>query len=391
MQETKDIGLRGIPVADTKICAVDGEKGKLIYRGYDIQELAQYSTFEETVYLLLYEALPTRKELEIFKETLVSERQLPAGIIRHLKKRKKTANTMDVLQSVIPMLVDFDDDARAGTKVSSINASIRLIAKMATLVAYWDRIRKNLDIKKPDGKLGHAANFLYMLNGDVPDAQTAKDFDTCLVLHAEHSFNASTFAARVVASTRAHMYACAGAALGALSGELHGGANTEVMKMLFEIDTIERVEKWVNAKLDAKERIMGMGHAVYKTMDPRARILLGISEKLAERTGNIKWFELSRKIDSAARVEFKKRKGKDIYPNVDFYSPSVYCVMGIDPDLFTAVFAVSRIGGWCAHIIEEKFAEAQPKAVIYRPEADYVGKYCGSEGCRYVPIERREQ
>jgi citrate synthase len=391
MQETKDIGLRGIPVADTKICAIDGEKGKLIYRGYDIQELAPYSTFEETVYLLLYEALPTRKELEIFKETLVSERHLPVGIVRHLKKRKKTASTMDVLQSIIPMLADFDDDARAGTKVSSINASIRLIAKMATLVAYWDRIRKNLDIKKPDGKLGHAANFLYMLSGDVPDAQTAMDFDTCLVLHAEHSFNASTFAARVVASTRAHMYACAGAALGALSGELHGGANTEVMRMLFEIDTIDRAEKWVKTKLDAKELIMGMGHAVYKTMDPRARILQGISEKLAQRSGNTKWFELSRKIDSVARAEFKKRKGKDIYPNVDFYSPSIYCVMGIDPDLFTAVFAVSRIGGWCAHIIEEKFAEAQPKAVIYRPEAEYVGKYCGSEGCKYVPIEKREQ
>lgn len=389
MPETKDIGLRGIPVADTKICAIDGEKGKLVYRGYDIQELAPYSTFEETVYLLLYEALPTRKELEIFKETLVSERQLPAGIIRHLKKRKKAANTMDVLQSVIPMLADFDDDARAGTKVSSIKASIRLIAKMATLVAYWDRIRKNLDIKKPDERLGHAANFLYMLNG-VVDPQAARDFDTCLVLHAEHSFNASTFAARVVASTRAHMYACAGAALGALSGELHGGANTQVMKMLFEIDNIERVEKWVKARLGAGERIMGMGHAVYKTMDPRARILQGISEKLAERTGNTKWFELSRKIDSVARAEFKKRKGKDIYPNVDFYSPSIYCVMGIDADLFTAVFAVSRISGWCAHIIEEKFAEAQPKAVIYRPEAEYVGKYCGSEGCKYVPIEKRE-
>lgn len=389
MQETKDIGLRGIPVADTRISAVDGEKGKLIYRGYDIDELARYSTFEETVYLLLYETLPTRKELEIFKETLASERHLPAGIIRHLKKRKKTANTMDVLQSVIPMLADFDSEARVETKGVNIEKSIKLIAKIATLVAYWDRIRKNLDIKKPDGRLGHAANFLYMLTGVIPDVQTVRDFDTCLVLHAEHSFNASTFAARVVASTRAHMYACVGAALGALSGELHGGANTQVMKMLFEIDNVDKVEKWVKAKLDAGERIMGMGHAVYKTMDPRARILSGISEKVAERTGNRKWFELSRKIDIVAREELKKRKGKDIYPNVDFYSPSIYCVMGIDTELFTPVFAVSRISGWCAHIIEEKFAEAQPKAVIYRPEADYIGKYCGFEGCKYVPLEKR--
>lgn len=390
MQEIKDTGLRGITVADTKICAIDGEKGKLIYRGYDIQELSRYSTFEETVYLLLYETLPSKKELEIFKETLVSERQLPAGIIRHLKKRKKAAHTMDVLQSVIPMLADFDIEARAGTKVSGIKTSIKLIAKMATLVAHWDRVRKNLDIIKPDESLGHAANFLYMLTGNVPDVQTARDFDACLVLHAEHSFNASTFAARVVASTRADMYACAGAALGALSGELHGGANTEVMKMLFEIDKTNRAEEWVNAKLDAGKKIMGMGHAVYKTMDPRAVILSGISERLAERTGDTKWFGLSRKIENVVRAEFKKRKGKDIYPNVDFYSPSVYCMMGIDPELFTPLFAVSRIAGWCAHILEERFAEAQPKAVLYRPEAEYIGRYCGNEGCKYVPVEERE-
>lgn len=390
MQEIKDTGLRGIPVADTKISAIDGEKGKLIYRGYDINELAQYSTFEETVYLLLYETLPTRKELEIFKETLASQRQLPAGIIRHLKKRKKTAHPMDVLQSVIPMLADFDKGSRVETKRANMEKSIKLISKMATLVASWDRIRKNLDVKKPDENLGAAANFLYMLNGEIPDVQTARDFDACLVLHADHSFNASTFAARVVASTRAHMYACVGAALGALSGELHGGANTEVMKMLFEIDNVNRVKKWVNAKLDAGERIMGMGHAVYRTVDPRARILSGISEKLAERSGNRKWFELSRKVESMVQEEFRKRKGKDIYPNVDFYSASVYYTMGIDPDLFTPVFAVSRISGWCAHIIEEKFAEAQLKPALYRPEAEYIGKYCGNSGCKYVPVEKRE-
>ncbi len=390
MSETKDIGLRGVPVADTKISVVDGEKGRLIYRGYEIETLAEFSTYEETVYLMLYETLPTRKELDIFKETLASERHLPLGIIRHMKKRKKTAHSMDVLQSVIPMLADFDDTARASTKGAQIKTSIKLIAKIPIIVASWDRIKKNLEIKKPDETLGTAANFLYMLNGEIPDVQTAKDFDTCLIIHAEHSFNASTFAARVVASTRAHMYACTGAALAALSGELHGGANTQVMKMLFEIDRIDRVEKWINSKLDAGEKIMGMGHAVYKTWDPRAKILSGISEKLANRTGNTKWFELSRKIESVTRAEFKKRKGREIYPNVDFYSPSIYCIMGIDQDQFTPVFAVSRIAGWCAHIIEEKFAEAQPKAVIYRPEAEYVGRYCGLEGCKYVPLEKRE-
>ena len=389
MQETKDIGLRGIPVANTKICHIDGEKGKLVYRGYNTEELARHSTFEETVYLLLYDTLPTRKELEVFRETMASERELPAGIIRHLKKRKKSGHPMDVLQSVIPMLADFDKESRIETKGAIIKQSIGIIAKMATLVAYWDRIRKNLDIKKPDKNLDHAANFLYMINGEIPDAKTARDFDICLILHAEHSFNASTFAARVVASTHAHMYACIGAALAALSGKLHGGANTEVMKMLIEIGKIERVEKWVKTKLNSGEKIMGMGHAVYKTMDPRARILYSISEELAERTQNPKWFELSRKIEGVSRDEFKKLKGKDIYPNVDFYSASVYYMMGINPDLFTSIFAVSRISGWCAHIIEEKFAEAQSKAALYRPKAEYIGDYCGAEVCKYMPLEKR--
>ena len=390
MLETKDIGLRGIPVADTKICDIDGEKGKLIYRGYDIDELAQYSSFEETVYLLLYETLPTKKELEIFREELASERKLPTGIIRHLKKRKKSANPMDVLQSVIPMLADFDTGARAGTKGAVIRQSLRLVSRMSTLVAYWDRIRKNLEIIKPDESLGHAANFLYMINAELPDEKTTRDFDICLILHAEHSFNASTFAARVAASTRAHIYACVGAALSALSGELHGGANTQVMNMLIEIDNIDNVEKWIGSKLDANELIMGMGHAVYKTMDPRAKILSEISERLAKRTGISKWYELSLSIETSVRQEFKKRKGKEIYPNVDFYSPSVYYLMGIDPDLFTSIFAVSRISGWCAHIIEERFAEAQPKPALYRPEADYIGNYCGIEECRYVSIEERK-
>ncbi len=389
MQEIEDTGLRGVVVAGTKISAVDGEKGKLSYRGYDIEELAKNSTFEETVYLLLYETLPTRKELEIFKETLASQRQLPRGIISHLEKRKKTANPMDVLQSVILMLVDFDKDARVETKFANMEKSIKLIAKIPTLVAAWDRVRKNLDVKKPDEKLGHAANFLYMLHGKVPDEEIAKDFDTCLVLHAEHSFNASTFTARVVASTRASMYACIGAAVGALSGELHGGANTQVMKNLVEIGDAGRVEDWVNTKLDAGERIMGMGHAVYKTRDPRARILAGISERLAQRAGNAKWYEISRKVENITRSEFKKRKGKDIYPNVDFFSASVYYMMGIEPDLFTPIFAISRTSGWCAHIIEEKFAEAQPKPALYRPSAQYIGRYCGPEGCKYVPVEER--
>jgi citrate synthase len=229
-----------------------------------------------------------------------------------------------------------------------------------------------------------------MINAEMPDEKTSREFDICLILHAEHSFNASTFAARVVASTRAHMYACVGAALAALSGELHGGANTQVMNMLIEIDDIDNVEKWIISRLDANELIMGMGHAVYKTMDPRAKILSEISERLAKRNGITKWYELSHSVDITVRREFKKRKGKDIYPNVDFFSPSVYYLMGIDPDLFTSIFAVSRISGWCAHIIEEKFAEAQPEPALYRPEADYIGNYCGLEECKYTSIEERK-
>lgn len=389
MQEIEDTGLRGVVVAGTKISAIDAEKGELIYRGYDIGELAKYSTFEETAYLLLYETLPTKKELDTFKETLGLQSQLPEGIIRNLKNQKKTAYPMDVLQSMIPMLVTFDEKARLETKAANIEKSIRLIAKMATLVTYWDRIRKNLDIKRPDEGLGYATNFLYMQKGEIPDVETAQYFDTCLVLHAEHSFNASTFAARVVASTHAQMYACVGAALAALSGEIHGGANIEVMKMLIEIGDIDNAEKWILGQLDSGKRIMGMGHAVYKTIDPRARILSGISEKLAERTGDTKWFELSRKVENIARKELKKRKGMDIYPNVDFYSASVYHMLGIDTDLFTPIFAVARTPGWCAHIIEEKFAEAQPKPVLYRPSAEYVGRYCGPDRCKYTPIEER--
>jgi len=297
---------------------------------------------------------------------------------------------MDVFQSVIPMLADFDTRSHNNTKEDIIKRSISLISKMGTLVAYWDRIRKDLDIKEPYENLGHAANFLYMLHGEIPDEKIARDFDICLILHAEHSFNASTFSVRVVASTNAHMYSCIGAALAALSGDLHGGANTQVMNMLIEINKTENVETWIKTRLDAGHNIMGMGHAVHKTIDPRARILHDISEKLAQRTGNTKWFDLSCKIDSVSRDEFKKRKGKEIYPNVDFFSPSIYNVMGIDPDLYTSIFGVSRISGWCTHIIEETFAQAQPNPAIYRPEADYIGNYCGIKGCKYTPVEKRK-
>jgi citrate synthase len=230
-----------------------------------------------------------------------------------------------------------------------------------------------------------------MLSGSPPDQPTARDFDICLILHAEHSFNASTFAGREVASTHAHLYASIVAAIGALSGEIHGGANSEVMKMLVEVGEVNRAKPWVSEKLQRGGKVMGMGHAVYHTEDPRASILRGICSRLADRTGDRKWFELTKAIEASTREEFRKLKGKEIYPNVDFYSASVYHMMGIPTDLFTPVFAISRISGWAAHIIEEKFAEAQPKPELYRPDADYVGTYCGPEACPYIPIEERSK
>jgi citrate synthase len=237
--------------------------------------------------------------------------------------------------------------------------------------------------------LDHAANFLYMMSGEKPDEAVEKIFDTCLILHAEHTFNASTFVARQVASTRAHMYSATSAAIGALSGELHGGANTEVMKMLLEIGTIANVVPWIKEKMSKGERIMGMGHAVYKTYDPRAQVLKELSRKLASKTGD-SWYDITEKVETTTIDEMKKQKGKDIYPNVDLYSASLYYMLKIPMDLNTPIFAISRVVGWAAHIIEEKFAEAAPKPALYRPKAVYVGKYCGPEGCEYKSLDLRK-
>jgi len=389
ISETKNIGLRGIPVADTKISAIDGERGQLIYRGFNILDLARYSTFEEVAYLLLFGDLPNRKQLESFQESLSAEREIPEGLLRSMEVRPKSSHPMDVLQSSVAMLADYDPQARVMEKDADLTKAKRLIAKIPTIVATWDRIRKGHSPVKPDPSLSHAANFLYLLNGEAPDPETARDFDICLVLHADHTFNASTFAAREVASTRAHMYASIAAALGALSGELHGGANAQVMEMLLEIGEVDKVRPWITRRLDSAERVMGMGHAVYKTDDPRAKVLSSISERLGKRLGKSEWYEMTRLIEMGTKEEFKKRKGTEIYPNVDLYSASVYHMMGIDRDLFTPVFAISRISGWSAHIIEEKYAEAQPKATLYRPKADYIGTYCGPEACTFTPIERR--
>ncbi len=385
--ETKNIGLRNIEVADTKISHIDGVKGKLIYRGYDILDLTKKSTFEETAYLLLHDELPYSNQLDDFKQKLTSVRTIPRRMQENMGNWRKDADPMDMLQAFVAALSGYYDE-EFRDKEASHNRAMNLIAKVPTIVASWERIRNNKELLNPNPDLSHAANFLYMLTGEKPDPEIERIFDICLILHADHSFNASTFSARQVASTRAHMFSAASAAIGALSGELHGGANYEVMKMLLDIQTIENVESWINKQMSEGGRIMGMGHAVYKTYDPRAQILKELSKKLAEKTGE-SWFNITEKIEHVTIEEMKKRKGIDIYPNVDLYSASVYYMLKIPMDLNTPIFAISRVVGWAAHIIEEKFAEAAPKPALYRPKAVYVGKYCGPEGCEYKPLELR--
>lgn len=386
---TKNIGLRNIEVADTKICAIEPERGKLIYRGYDIFDLAKNSTFEEIAYLLLFGDLPNNAQLEDFNNRLIEKRNLEPTIVKTMSLRPKSASPMDVLQATVSMLVDYDTNVQDESKEANLERATSLIAKIPTIVAYWDRIRKDLPLIEPSKELGHAANFLYMLTGKKPDPEIAKNFDICLILHAEHSFNASTFAAREVASTRAHMYASIAAAVGALSGELHGGANVKVMLALKEIGSIDNVEGWVKAKFDTGERIMGMGHAVYKTDDPRAKVLREMSKRLATKL-NVSWYEMTKKLEDTSKEEMMKRKGVEIFANVDLYSASVYYMMEINLELNTPIFAIARIAGWAAHVIEEKFAEAQPKPMLYRPAATYVGRYCGPMGCEYTPISKRK-
>jgi citrate synthase len=387
--DARNIGLRNIEVADTRICSIDGENGKLIYRGYDILDLVNHSTFEETAYLLLFGELPSPDELEDFSGRLREARSIPDTIIRNLKTRPKRAHPMDVLQSSVSELADYDLNIEDDSKEANIRRAIILIAKIPAIVCAWNRIRTDNHIVDPLEEGSHASNFLYMLRGTPPTPEEAKVFDICLILHAEHSFNASTFAAREIASTRAHMYACIGGAVGALSGELHGGANIQVMKMLLEIDDISKVEKWVETRLQQGGRIMGMGHAVYKTTDPRAEILWRLSRSMSKQTGT-KWFEITERVENFTKKYMLDNKKQAIYPNVDLYSASLYYSMGIPLDLNTPIFAISRISGWCAHIIEEKFAEAAPKPALYRPKAVYVGKYCGPMGCEYTPIQNRE-
>ncbi|HEY7078303.1 MAG TPA: citrate/2-methylcitrate synthase [Nitrososphaeraceae archaeon] len=388
MIDARNIGLRNIEVADTKISSIDGENGKLIYRGYDILDLVNHSTFEETAYLLIFGELPNSEQLVDFTERMIEARALPSPILRNLSNRPKRAEPMDVIQSAISELPDYDLNMREDTKSANIRRAITLIGKIPSIVSAWDRIRHSQDVIEPLDKGSHAENFLNLLKGEHPTKEEAKVFDISLILHAEHSFNASTFAAREIASTRAHMYASIAGAVGALSGELHGGANVQVMKMLLEIAEPGHAREWVRNRLIQGGRIMGMGHAVYRTTDPRAEVLRTLSHIISKER-NTKWFEITEQVEKATQEFMASSKGQSIYANVDLYSASLYYSLNIPLDLNTPIFSIARAAGWTAHVIEEKFAEAAPKPALYRPKASYVGKYCGPMGCEYIPITSR--
>ncbi|MCW5959564.1 MAG: citrate synthase [Pyrinomonadaceae bacterium] len=379
MSTTKDssaaaAGLRGVVAAQSKIGDVDGVNGVLIYQGYNIHDLAENSTFEEVVFLLWNARLPKKAELEDFKANFSKNYEVRSEIIEMMKTFPKDAVPMDVLRTTVSALDFYDADGHGTDRENAMHAAIRLTAKMPTLVAAWERIRNGKDVVKPDSSLNIAENFMYMLRGEKPEADEARMMDICLILHADHELNASTFTTRVVAGTLADIYGAVTAGIAALAGPLHGGANTKVMESLLEIDSVENVEPWLDKKLENKEKVMGIGHAVYKTEDPRATWLRKFSKQMGEKTGNMKWYEMSEKLE---KLMFDK---KGMYPNVDFYSASTYYMMGIPLDLYTPIFAISRIAGWTGHILEQ-YSDNK----LIRPRAEYVGE----RDLKYTPIETR--
>lgn len=368
------VGLRGVVAAQTRMGKVNGEEGILIYQGFDVDDLAKNSTFEETVYLLWNGHLPTKSELEGLKEQLRANYALPPEILVFMKHFPHDAQPMDVLRTVVSTLAFYDKEGTKTDIPNATQAAIKLTAQFPTIMAAWERIRNDNEPVNPDTTLDIAENFLYMMRGEKPDPSEAKMLDVCLILHADHGFNASTFTTRVIAGTLADMYGAVTGGIAALAGPLHGGANTAVMKALIEIGSVDNVESWLEAKLEKKEKVMGMGHAVYKTEDPRATWLRKFSEQMGGVTGDMKWFDISRKLEKL----MKEKKG--LNPNVDFYSASTYYMMGIPMDLYTPIFAISRISGWTGHILEQ-FADNK----LIRPRAEFVGEL----DRKYVPIDER--
>lgn len=373
MAEVK-AGLQDVVVATSAICSVDGERGKLVYRGYDIHDLAAHSTFEEVVYLLWNGRLPKGNELSELQQQLAENRAISSEIIDLLKRLPPPQHPMETLRTAVSVLSLYDPESEDISEDANRRKAVRLTAQMGTIVAAFGRIRLGKEPIAPDPKLSHAANFLYMLQGKAPNAEDAHRFDVALILHADHSYNASTFAARVTASTLSDMHSAVTSAIGTLKGPLHGGANEQAMKMLLEIQEPNKVEDHIHQMLAQKKKVPAFGHRVYRTEDPRATVLRKMSEALCRRNGQPKWFEMSKQIEDLMIRE------KKINANVDLYSASAYYVMGIPIDLYPLIFALSRISGWTAHILEQ-YANNR----LIRPLAEYTGP----TGLKYVPFERR--
>lgn len=367
-------GLEGIVAAESRLSDVNGEEGKLIYAGYDIHDLAEHATYEEVVYLLWHGKLPTRAALAELKEQLSAEAGLPSPIQTLISSLPKNANPMDMLRTIVSALSFYDPDGPDSSEEANTRRAIRLTAKFPTIVTTFQRVRSGLPPVEPRKDLSVAGNFLFTLRGEEPDEIATRTMDVAFVLHADHELNASTFAARVTAATLSDMYSAIVSAIGTLRGPLHGGANEGVIKNLLEIGSVEGVEQWVLDAFAQKKKIMGFGHRVYRTVDPRAIHLAEMSRKLGERIGETKWYEMSMKMQEVVLRE------KHLNANVDFFSASTYYALGIPTDLFTPIFACSRISGWTAHVLEQ-FKNNR----LIRPRAEYVGP----RGLKYVPIEDR--
>lgn len=373
-QQEFKAGLEDVIALNSTICFIDGKEGRLLYQGYDIHDLVEKSDFEEVVYLLWRGELPTAAALEEHRKALAEARSIPAQMIELLRQAPEGTRPMDILRSAVSVLAHFDGAASDTSPEGAAAAAVRLVAQTPTIVAAYHRIREGLDPIPPDPSLSLAANFLYMLKGERPSERHEKILDAALILHADHELNASTFAARVCAATLSDIYSAVTAAIGALKGPLHGGANEQVMRMLQEIGEPARAADWVRERLARREKIMGFGHRVYRTEDPRSLHLRRYSEELGREAGEEKWFQISEEIAKVVREE------KGIYTNVDFYSASTYYMLGIPIDLYTPIFACSRMSGWTAHVLEQ-YANNR----LIRPRAQYVG----SDRRRYVPLAER--
>lgn len=368
-------GLEGIIAAETRLGEVKGQEGLLYYCGYDINELAGKVSYEEVVYLLFHQRLPNRVELEKLTTALRAERELPEGVIEFLKSAPKKARPIDVMRTAVSMLGCYETGRHDLDIGEHLATAIKLVSQIGIIAAYFHRSRQGLDLPPVRKDLSEAAHFLYLISGEVPTAEAEKTLDVAYVLHAEHGFNASTFTARVVASTLSDMYSAISAAIGALKGPLHGGANEGVIHMLEEIGDVDKVDAWVEDALAQKKKIMGIGHRVYKVLDPRAPHLKEMAIQLSNKLGEPKWIQMSERI---ATIMSER---KSLNANVDFYSATVYYSLGIPTDLFTPIFAISRMSGWTAHVLEQ-WSENR----LFRPLSEYVGKPFGQIT---VPIDER--